>query len=187
LIDKQRYGINEVEEYSYRVLVITICNIINIENKQGDLETIRKTIDSEYKAMVDDIVSRMTINHDSYRIVIDKLIDNKDYLIRSAISNIRYFSIVYNKKTNWHSFYKDRNSKLKSNIFEEQFQRILAGKVVYDLQHPQLIVLRMIKEKLDNVEIPFKAQIAAIQSFLQCYYRTSQDGKYNRTIIVKRK
>ena len=52
---------------------------------------------------------------------------------------------------------------------------MMNGKIVYDLEHPQLVVLAMLRERN---EIPYRAQVAAIQSFLNCYYAHDWESSY---------
>jgi hypothetical protein len=174
---------HEIEQYFFRFLSVYIYNKIIINEADYDSER----ISDEFSIFTDEIIDRLSKGQDNIEKIKERLLKNKLTLIESAYNLVIYFQEEYQNNIDWVDFVNYRQEQLNSPKVEDQFQAIFAGNVVNNLEHPHLIVLKFLKKKYQidsNIEIPFSANIAAIQSFLNLYYRDSKDGDFNRSVGI---
>ena len=95
------------------------------------------------------------------------------YIMKSAREK---FSEIYEKSFKQNC--RGRKDIFESGKFQKQFKMVKAGMIVSDLEHPQLIVLKMLQDAAAGKRISYRSNAAAIQSFLDFYYSADIDGDY---------
>ena len=169
LMKKKDITIDIVEKYVLRFLCVTIYQNNYMQNHASKTKLVNLTkkilnkflkesgAEQQFENEKEDLVSRLVYSANEMNDVL--LVFNKLYTQKLSV------------------FCQKRIETFSSNKFKAQFKQIMNGQIVHDLDHPQLVVLAMLKKK-QTQEIPFKAHVAAIQSFLNCYNTNNWDGTY---------
>jgi hypothetical protein len=109
-------------------------------------------------------------------------VEYKFHLVNSIVNTYDKMRYVLESYKEFHGqqfekFFIDRRRKLKSKGFQALVNKILEGQIV-PIDHPQLVVLSLLKRQQHGMTIPFNSNAAAIQSFLNCYYDHDWDKTY---------
>ncbi|MEO5357860.1 MAG: hypothetical protein H7844_11240 [Nitrospirae bacterium YQR-1] len=163
-------------EYSLRMLFVYIYKELSNKEVLFDDEKLNdKNLDLENKfdEKLDYIVKTLLNNdNESYVEIYREIITKKAEFLSFSKTISVYFGFLYKHKTNWEQFYLLRKDKYGDKKIQSQTKRLLNGEVLYDVEHPQLIILSLMREKIINGNnISFKTNMAAIQSFIECYYK----------------
>jgi hypothetical protein len=163
LINRKQVPYKKIEEYVLRLLLVTLYsnNFYRLEN----MEKISKDLLEDFLRK-----GKITMTPDEK----GEVLKNIHYTAAALKNSLTHFRKFFDEF--FSDFCRTRESKFESHLFKSQFKRILDGEVVSGVEHPQLIVLAMIKEKTRKKSIPFKAHVAAIQSFLYHYYQHGWDN-----------
>jgi hypothetical protein len=162
-------GEDKIEEYVLRMLVVFYYKMMSEEVDEKS----RKIF---FEKEIPSIIELITKNNEVANSLHNIIISNIDRYMFFAKEISEYFQLI-SKKARWDDFYNERRQKLNEDKLRGQVAKIMRGIVVNDVEHPQLVVLSMLKEKVKRGDIPFKAHMAAIQSFINHYYQNSGGGK----------
>ncbi|MBF0466585.1 MAG: hypothetical protein HQK94_16040 [Nitrospirae bacterium] len=153
----------DIKRYSVRLLSVMAYSLI-IKGRGCDIDTEAVKLLSDFFEVIG--------NYENDSLKQDILFKFSETL-KSLLNNFfeGKFSVFFEKKLEV-GFYRKRGAIYNSIEYKAQFSDILAGKTVTNLQHPHLVVLSMLENK-DNLS--FKAETAAIRSFINCYYERGMD------------
>ncbi len=162
----------KIEGYLVRLLSVALYEMAFVQSK--DTARAEKEIAEKLLMQLESTISRKPKH------IIKETRDeflNKVTYASFKLKGIReQFEKIYS-----HSFKSNsvkRKKILSSHKFKILFNKIMRGVIVPDISHPHLVVLKMIEYSAKHGSIPFKANSAAIQSFLDFYYSKDIDGGY---------
>lgn len=169
-LKNQRRTKIKTEEYLLRLLCVTVYNRL-----RAGTDTSEEEAAGILEGIFESLASRLSFVDEQRRdrhVVFDDVLYSYD----SVKSIISQFSEYYEDK--FSKFCADRKAVFGSSQFLRQFKQIMNGTIVHDLSHPQLVVLKMLEEKTRGAKIPFRANVAAIQSFLKTYHSAKWEDPY---------
>jgi len=167
-------SLSEIEGYLLRFLCVTCYH------KAKNRETFRIN-DSELER-ISSLIIRFFNEAIKHSDILDEYQSNLNQLKQKIMNSYEQMIFVLESFKNYYdeklvSFCTDRQAELKSSTFNDTFKNIMKGQIA-SIQHPQLIILAMLRKRAKGRNIPFNANVAAIQSFLNCYYEHDWDGLY---------
>ena len=169
-LKNQRRPMMKTEEYLLRLLCVKVYDRLTggIDTSEEDAASILEVI---FNSFTSNLPFGAELRKDQQVFFDDVL-----YSFDSMKPVVRQFHKYYEDK--FLKFCTNRKAILASSRFLNQFDQIMSGTIVHDLGHPQLIVLKMLEKKIRNEDIPFRANVAAIQSFLKTYHSAKWEDPY---------
>jgi hypothetical protein len=170
VLENKRGSKEKTEEYLLRLLCVTVYSQLIAGNDISE-----EKADEILREIFDLFASKLPFSADLRK---DQQVffDDVLYSYDSAQSIVRQFQQYYNDRLL--KFCTNRKAALGSSRFLKQFEQIMNGIIVHDLAHPQLVVLKMLEKTIQGEKIPFKANVAAIQSFLKTYHHSEWEDQY---------
>ncbi|MBF0457933.1 MAG: hypothetical protein HQK99_08575 [Nitrospirae bacterium] len=158
---KKHYNREHIEKYALRLLVVMSFHMIR-DDKRDKIDSAAELLLEKYFEEIKD-----KRNIPLKRKIIDDFKKSKELFCDVFIGSFRKIENILEN-----TFNKQRKSVYHSKEYKQQFDKILCGNTVDDLRYPHLVVLSMIE---NSSKLSFKAETAAIRSFINYYYNNQLD------------